>query len=300
MAMRRAAQRAGAGGRGGHACGTQARGIGVSAPRQDVGRKVVEGGVKHELPETGSVARGYLVDAKMLSPTTRSLRFLVESEPERVIAQMGDDQLKAPKVGGFAFRPGQWVDCVIPGCEEIGGFSMTTSPTEMPYLELAIKDSDHEPTDVAVNKAKAGDEWLFRVGGSLCLPEDLDADSKLIFLAGGIGITPLYAMARHLYLTSAFPSQTHFVHSAGNKEEFIFDNELSKFDKENASFSYTSHNTKEHGRLSQDALKSMLGSDDLANALCFLCGPPGFASDLKTVLQELGVSSSNIHGEKWW
>lgn len=45
----------------------------------------------------------------------------------------------------FSFRSGNWVDFFIPGVARIGGYSMCSTPAELPRLRLAVKRSAHPP-----------------------------------------------------------------------------------------------------------------------------------------------------------
>lgn len=268
-------------------------------------KRVVEGGNVHDLPETGSLARGVVMSAEMISPTTRALKFLIQTEPQHLKAQQfGSDSERTPQpadAGGFAFRPGQWADCLIPHCEEIGGFSMTSSPLELPHLSFAVKDSDHAAAKAAVHSAQVGDEWLFRVGGHLCLPSEIDPDSTLVFIAGGIGITPLYSMAHHLALNRTLPRKTIFIHTSKSADELLFKKELTKIAGQYPKrFSYLPWVSDDQGLLQDENIAEVLSGVDVENAFCYLCGPTHFAPDLKSIISSLGVPKAHIYGEKWW
>ena len=125
-------------------------------------------------PRAHVISKARLDKVSQLTPSTVELQFTME-DPE------------------FGFRSGNWVDCFIPGCDDIGGFTVTTPPQTLPTLHLAVKGgSNHAPT-VAAIKAREGDEWHMRAGGNF---EMKDATRNVLFLAGGIGINPMVAMLR--------------------------------------------------------------------------------------------------------
>ena len=71
-----------------------------------------------------------------------------------------------------------------------------------------------------------------QVGGSFFLTEE-DMQGPLLFIAGGIGITPLYAMLAHLvqqlpllHLAHAQSPAAYLLYSASTEEELVFKNEL--------------------------------------------------------------------------
>merc|ERR1711871_775014 len=47
---------------------------------------------------------------------------------------------------GFSFRPGQWVDTFIPGCDTVGGFSFASTPSLLErdgVFQLTVKLAQH-------------------------------------------------------------------------------------------------------------------------------------------------------------
>lgn len=104
----------------------------------------------------------------------------------------------------FRFRPGQWVDVWLPGVRQIGGFSMVSSPSELPFFALAVKASPFPPARWLAEEARPGHRLQCRAGGSFHwmaqdAHEGLQAN-RLLLVAGGVGINPLYAMVRDLAL----------------------------------------------------------------------------------------------------
>jgi ferredoxin-NADP reductase len=93
----------------------------------------------------------------------------------------------------FSFRPGQWVDFFIPGMEAIGGYSITSTPSQLPTLSLAIKVSRHPPAQWVHSQARVGMQVHVRSGGNFHW-ESHAQPPPLLFVAGGIGVTPLYSM----------------------------------------------------------------------------------------------------------
>ena len=97
-----------------------------------------------------------------------------------------------PSAPAFAFEPGQWLDVHIPAINEVGGYSIASLPNELPLLDLAVKASAHPPAAWCTRSAKVGDRVAIQVGGKFVLRE---AEAAL-FVAGGVGISPLYGMLR--------------------------------------------------------------------------------------------------------
>ncbi|KAL8709595.1 MAG: hypothetical protein Q9220_005687 [cf. Caloplaca sp. 1 TL-2023] len=120
------------------------------------------------------------------------------------------------------FRPGQWLDVHIPGIQQAGGFTITSTPldglttTRTPhdtrpfrevqgYLELAIQKSPKNPPAAWLWEPEEeilGSHILVRVGGNFKWPPpgiDRENIRRLVFVAGGVGINPLMSMISRLY-----------------------------------------------------------------------------------------------------
>ena len=206
----------------------------------------------------------------------------------------------------FSFLPGQWVDLYIndPDAGElIGGFSITSSPLHRDYIELAIKKiPDGEASVYLHERVGVGDvvtidggygDFYFRDGMS----------QTLVLVAGGIGITPLMSMIRHVDEAQLGVDLT-LLYSAAAPSEFVFYEELQGIAARRA-------NVRCHFTVTQpsdDAWEGRVGRIDSAwlstqatapNALYYLCGPRGFAEDMAALLTQLGVSEPQIRREAW-
>ena len=109
----------------------------------------------------------------------------------------------------LTFMPGQWVDLFIPGKRIVGGYSICSTPDELPVLRLAVKDGRHPPTKWCYNEAAPGDMVQIRPGGKFGLNfaeshtqtntsfELEDGTNRVMLIAGGIGINPLFSILQH-------------------------------------------------------------------------------------------------------
>lgn len=67
-------------------------------------------------------------------------------------------------------------------------------------MDLAIKHSSHPPAKWCHEVARIGDVVQIQVGGDFFIP-DFDSttlEDSILLIAGGIGITPLISMWKHL------------------------------------------------------------------------------------------------------
>ncbi|PCI61356.1 MAG: oxidoreductase [Kordiimonadales bacterium] len=140
-----------------------------------------------------------------------------------------------------------------------------------------------------------------------------DEESKrpVVLLSGGVGITPMIAMANKL-IRDAIPGKTsravHFFHGARNGNDHAFGDTVRQLAKDSDRFSahirYSQptaadvegvHHDSE-GRLDVALLKAALGFNDYD---FYLCGPAPFMKSLYEGLTGIGVNEERIHYESF-
>jgi ferredoxin-NADP reductase len=230
-----------------------------------------------------------------------------------------------------SFRPGQWVDFVVPSQTWIGGFSIASSPNDLPNLTLAVKKSSHAPAKWVHEESRIGQEVMLQVGGTCVLPPLSSAANEFlnepprVFLAGGIGISPILSQYREfldqrasLTKTTGSGPTVKFLYSVSDATELVFAEELVGLatsgralhpDDEtifsitrarqwsaNSSCKYGDAVTLATGRIMNSFL-----ADQAQNSIFYLCGPAKMLDDAVSFLRNTrGVEPSNIHYEKWW
>ena len=205
------------------------------------------------------------------------------------------------------FYPGQWVDLYIEidGNIEIGGYSITSTPLEKNFIELAIKESSYNKVSRFLNySAKIGQEVELIGGQGNCYYHDGLSD-HIVLIAGGIGITPLMSILRFICKSSSSDAVVHLIYSASSEEEYVFRNELDRmeleFDQLECDYWVTkkmdSRKKYNFGRIDHDVIEKLVTdkSQDF-----FICGPTEMIDGSVEILLNLGVKQSSLHFEKWW
>ena len=123
--------------------------------------------------------------------------------------------------------------------------------------------------------------------------------NKALFVAGGIGITPLRAIAEKF---CAANGDSVLIFSNRSHRDIIFLSELGEKDKGgNCRTVYVLTEDKdwpgEKGRLDAASLLRLV--PDLAERDTFLCGPPPMMAALRSGLAGLGVPKDQIHYEQF-
>lgn len=181
-------------------------------------------------------------------------------------------------------------------------FSISSSPTEVDYLEITAKKYQdgrmtpwlHDTVQVGqVLSVKGPDgEFVFREGES----------DELVLIAGGIGIAPYRSIIRYI-LTRRLPVQIRLIYSARTPEDFAYKAEFDDKTAKHPNFRCLYTVTREHkgwngrvGRVDEALLRNYAGNP---KALYYLCGPDRMISDLTETLKKLGVAREAIRSERW-
>ena len=211
-----------------------------------------------------------------------------------------------------------------PGMHTIGGFTITSIPAALPLVELAVKASPHPPARWITEEAVAGDAVQIRVGGSFGLPSPRPASS--VFIAGGVGITPLYAMVQQLFAADevvaagAAVPRAVLLYSAVSRDELLFASTLEALSRRfperfrlemlttrEASASHEAPQARAGRReisealgwLQQQHARSGLGGDE-EPAIAFVCGPKGMPEAMVDECGACGIQAERVRFEKWW
>lgn len=115
-----------------------------------------------------------------------------------------------------------------------------------------------------------------------------------IWIAGGIGITPFYSMAKDLAGTNYI---VDLYYSIKNQEEGVYLNNLIELSSQNPNLKIFPVLTETMGFLTADIVAKTSG--DLASKDIFLCGPPVMMKSLRYQLRKLKLKSSRIHSEEF-
>lgn len=255
----------------------------------------------------------FLATAVLLFAYHRLLRPLrLRDHPYRVI----EVQQETPKVWTlkfapppgekrFAFSPGQFqfVTLVrgrgLP--EEEHHFTISSSPAEAGYHASTIKESgDFTAT---IGQTRVGDTALIQAPFGRFSYVHYPAALDLVYLAGGIGITPLMSNLRHMRDTKA-ARRVLLLYANREEGDIVFREELAQMaagDRPQLEVAHILSRpgeswTGERGHLDREKLARLCG-ERLAESTFFLCCPPPMTKSLVRILRELGVAEARIHFE---
>jgi xylene monooxygenase electron transfer component len=214
-----------------------------------------------------------------------------------------------PDVDGHAYRAGQYADISFPGIEKPRSYSFAKAPYNEGEKELTF----------FVRKVPGGEltTWLFgedRVGsrvtvegpyGSFWLRE---GEGPIFCIAGGSGMSSIMALLEHANKT-ATKRETIYIFGARTQQDLYCLDELKALE---ASRDAAGGNLRFIPVLSDEpedsdwsGLRGMCTEAvaaqvlDWTNTHAYLCGPPPMIDAAIEVLKQAGVSSDNIHFDKF-
>ena len=208
--------------------------------------------------------------------------------------------------GGKFFPPftsGQFLSFQIGEDEKLlRSYSISASVTNRELLQVSVKKLPNGLGSGWFHERKIGDEvWGFP-------PSGLFTDSQLaqvprVYVAGGIGITPLLSMiATNLDRVKRFPM--FLFYGVRSQKDIAFHSLLSYFSERYPNFHYHPVLGEsgegwagKTGRISAQMIQELTGKNMQTHY--FFCGPPPMTNPIMEDLLKEGVSIDQIHSEKF-
>jgi predicted ferric reductase len=182
------------------------------------------------------------------------------------------------------------------GRDEEHPFTISNSPTEPGRLQATIKESGNF-TDT-IGETQVGDTARIEApfGRFSWVHHEAEA---VLFIAGGVGITPIRAMLRCLADTGD-TRPTAVIYGNKTRQDILFRDELDSLG-ENVEVTHILSQPDEdwdgpQGFITAEILRKHAG-ELLDRADVFLCGPPGMMKAVRRALRDCGVPRSRVHYE---
>ena len=218
-------------------------------------------------------------------------------------------KLAAPEgVRRFDYLPGQFHFLTFQRAPNLPveehHWTISSSPTEAGVLSSTIKESGD--FTASIGKTKPGDTAL--VDGpfgrfSYALHPD---ERELVFIAGGIGITPLMSMLRHIRDTRANRTVT-LLYANTSEKDIVFRDELAEMERDGVGGA-------EGGACAEQAVRRMEGrartaldeekikrcaGPELTRCAFYVCAPPELMDQTIRTLRKANVPAARIHFERF-
>jgi len=207
----------------------------------------------------------------------------------------------------YEFRAGQHADFTFSNPINLDGdnsrtFSIANSPRDRGLVMIALRMSD-TPFKVTLKTAGLGTRFkVSRPRGSFTLHKDVTRPA--VFLAGGIGITPIRSMI-HWATQERLPHKIYLFYSNRSAEDAAFLEDLEGLATQNRSFTLISTLTRstnpswpyESGPIDRNLLRRYLRG--LNGPVYYVAGPSRMVTGMTALLHSSGVSEDDIKTEEF-
>lgn len=196
----------------------------------------------------------------------------------------------------FVFRPGQYVHVTIPDPkhrDEQGvsrDFSIVSSPRDKGKLAIAFRHSNSAFKRNLLEFPIGTDIEVEGPYGAFTLPKK--GDRPLVFVAGGIGITPFMSMIRHA-AEEGLPHRIVLLYANSDSARVSYLSELGECAGANPNFTFAEH----RGHVTAAAVLDAAG--ELPAPRFFIAGPPQMVYGVRAALDQAAFPEDDIVFEEF-
>jgi glycine betaine catabolism B len=176
-------------------------------------------------------------------------------------------------------------------------FTLSSSPTDAPLFSITTKFASEHGSSFkqALHKLKLGDDVLVSEPmGDFVLP--IDGQIPLVFVAGGIGITPFHSIIKWLHDTRQEREIT-FLYGVNDEHEIVFQDLFEHYGLDRTIVVNKPLGTwdGETGQLTGQRILDV--AQPTIDALLYVSGPEAMTEALDKQLQQLGIKQSRLVGD---
>jgi ferredoxin-NADP reductase len=199
----------------------------------------------------------------------------------------------------------------------VRSFTIASSPTEEEFILISTRIRDTPFKKKLANLDIGTPVNITAPLGKFVLPED-DNSRAVVFLSGGIGVTPFRSMVKYA-TDKQSPIKIMMFDSNRNEENILykkeFDDCISKnknlkiihtITGEGQEISSSSSSTvdddwkRERGYINKVVLTKYMTTDELDNSVFYICGPPGMLKAMQQLLlDEMHIPKERIKIEEF-
>jgi len=203
----------------------------------------------------------------------------------------------------FTFKPGQYMEWTLPhaGRDNRGDrryFTFASSPTEQ-NIRLGVKFYDHGSSfkRALLNMDQNSMISASQLGGDFVMPAD--TNRKLVFIAGGIGVTPFRSMIKYLIDTNT-PRPITLLYSEKQASEVVYTDVFEAARKQlgiKTIYTLTDQGITppswaRAGIITADLIQVEV--PDYLQSIFYISGPHTMVTAMEDMLKGLGVPRSHI------
>lgn len=182
-------------------------------------------------------------------------------------------------------------------------FTLSCSPTEHGIVQFTTKLRGFGLKETLRTAPLGLEVELEDARGRFTLPDD--ASQPIVFIGGGIGVTPFRSMLRYA-ADENLPHHITMLYSATTPEQIVFRREFELLPQENPNVNIILTVTDaandstwkgETGRI--DTARIQAHVRDIPNAIFYTCGPPPMVQAMEELLKTMNVPHEHIRVERF-
>lgn len=194
----------------------------------------------------------------------------------------------------FDFLPGQYIRMILSheNADDRGTsrfFTISSSPSEE-HIVITTKLLQSTFKHTLLNLEEGELVRIFGPLGTLVLPEE--ESEPIVFISGGMGITPFRSMLRHV-ADKNLKTSVSLISAFSKEEDMIFYEELSAISKEHKNIQLTFLDK----RISEEILRENIS--DLQKQTYYLVGPSAMVEAIREILRILDISEGKVVTESF-
>lgn len=206
-------------------------------------------------------------------------------------------EVPASLAARFRYRAGQFLCFKIPHAGKVltRSYSLSSSPDCDPEHKVTVKRVDDGRVSNWLNdRVQPGDELLVTPPAGLFVLND--KRRRIVFFAGGSGITPVISLIKTALATT--DRSLALVYANRDARSIIFESEIEALRARHADRLRVTHSLDDRdGLLDIDRVKHLVV--DALEADFYLCGPGAFMDTVERALAALHVPSEQVHIERF-
>ncbi len=238
---------------------------------------------------------------KIIKPMILKRKYFTITEIKKENDNVVTLNMQLPPKSKFFYKAGQFAYFKFlngnPGREE-HPFSFSGPAGE--NISITIKKIGDWTNNL--DTVKAGDKVAVDGPYGIFSYTRVKKDKELVFIAGGIGITPFLSMLRDIINKRITINKITLIWQVSSIKDLIYKNELSGYEKKIDNFKFIPIVSKDEkwdglsGRLDLDKLNQIKTSK---NTECFICAPYSMMKSTIKNLKIAGIKKRSIHYESF-
>ena len=204
----------------------------------------------------------------------------------------------------FTFEPGQFLTIgVEAGGQELKrSYSISSSPCCRGWCDITVKHARGGRVSGHLHERVREGDLLKVIGPAGRFTFRGHEAPSVVFIAGGVGVTPLMSSIRYL-TDQSWGGEIFLVYACATREDVIFREELERLSRRHPNLRVTVTLSREEspgwegprGYVTKELLLDFV--PDIAARRLHLCGPPPMMEAVQKALAEIGVPAEQVKTE---